>query len=315
MNAPALNSGTPLDRARIDRQSPGPEPVDTNLYVFEPLSFLPVLSERFPWLEQLFKRVGIHPTQPENPVNPYTGQQEAEGFTNIGEHCLAVAYCAEKVGLALLSAGIIDNDTLDLIIQRSLVHDLSKPYEIMRRKACEAGLTSDVYSVAAYEKLAPLLEELGVPKSLAEYLTNAGSETGHNSLAGFLRCDKKEITGLVADRLPDKVIHLADDMTWTGNPRTGRPTSAFFTCWERMLVSGFPEKYPFLWKEGLVLTASGEIQPTSDINKIPKGQHLLGHYTHIQVLVANLICQELQQLLDPGSDEKPEFFVKRLVRS
>ncbi|MFN5062766.1 MAG: HD domain-containing protein [Pseudomonadota bacterium] len=289
---------------------------DTEVKPFDPLSQLDRFEIEFPEQMKLFRLVGIHPTESTNPINPYTKATSTENFSNIGEHCIAVAHCASKIAALLVQQGLITDEDARWITERALVHDLNKPFEIMRRYAQKAGLAEDVYSVTAYEKLKPLLDEAGIAPELSEYLIKAGAETGHNSLKTFIVAGPDGYEGLVSGMVAEKIVHLADDMTFTNNPKEGqRPITAFMTCWERMLASQFIEKYPFLWNEGLVASDSGAITGVRDLKQIPEGQKIIGNYAELQVRVANSIARELQLLVDPGSPEKPESFIRRVVNA
>jgi hypothetical protein len=289
---------------------------DTEVKLFDPLSQLDRFEKEFPQQMKLFRLVGIHPTESSNPINPYTKETSTENFSNIGEHCIAVAHCASKLAAVLVQQGLISDEDARWITERALVHDLNKPFEIMRRDAQKAGLAEDVYSVTAYEKLKPLLDEAGISPDLSEYLIKAGAETGHNSLKTFIVAGPDGYEGLVSGMVAQKIVHLADDMTFTNNPKDGqRPITAFMTCWERMLASQFIEKYPFLWAEGLVASDSGAITGVRDLRQIPEGQKEIGNYAELQVRVANSIARELQLLVAPSSPEKPESFIRRVVNA
>lgn len=295
----------------------GTQDLDTNLKVFSPTDGLAQLEGRFPKISELFIKVGIHPTKSETPNNPYTNQPAGESFTNIGEHCIAVAYASSRIMDALARAGVVNPHDADSVIERALVHDITKPYEIMRRDAKRDGLAEEVYTTSAYQQLAPLLQSTGVSADLAEYLINAGSETGHNSLKDLIEVDETGVKGVVAGRVAEKIVHLADDMTFTSNPGNSgaNPVTLFLAPWERMLASGFIEKYSFLWKEGLGRTKSGDITTVRDINDPESGVEVIGDYAGLQVSVARAICREFQLLLAPENRQEPDAFIKGLINS
>ncbi len=303
-------------RKALNRSSGSLHFTDTEVKPFDPLSQLAHFEREFPEQMKLFRLVGIHPTESTNPLNPYTKELSSENFSNIGEHCIAVAHCASKIASALVKQQLITEEDAHWITERALVHDLNKPFEIMRRNAQKVGLAEDVYSVSAYEKLKPLLDEAGIPPELSEYLIKAGAETGHNSLKTFIIAGPDGFEGLVRGMVSEKIVHLADDMTFTSNPKDGqRPITVFLTCWERMLASQFIEKYPSLWNEGLVASDDGSITGVRDLKQIPEGHKVIGDYAELQVRVANTIARELQLLVDPGSREKPESFIRRVVNA
>ncbi len=218
---------------------------------------------------------------------------------------------------ALVQAGTVQEVEATAAIERALVHDLTKPYEIMRRDAKRAGLAEDVYTVSAYQQLRPLLVQIGVSEQLAQYLTEAGTETGHNSLKSLIVLDDSRIGSLVAGKVAEKVVHLADDMTFTSTPKRADDVAVtmFLTPWERMLASGFIEKYPWLWKEGLGVQEAGEIVALADIRQPNPGVSVIGDYAALQVKVAQLIARELQFRIDPSSNQVPEQFIKDLVNN
>lgn len=287
---------------------------DTSIKRFHPLVHLSEFEDKFPDQMTLFGLIGMHPRENKPLINPYTQEPVTESFTNIGEHCISVAYCASRIASVMHETGLISNRDRNWICERALVHDLNKPFEIMRKWASKAGLADDVYSVSAYEKLRPLLIEAGVSEALTEYLVRAGSETGHNSLKDFIIIGPDGYQGLVAGKVAEKIVHLADDMTFTNNPKEGQASiTCFLTPWERMLASQFIEKYPFLWEEGLALDGEGSIVAVSNVNSLQEGQRLIGNYAQLQVQVANSIARELQLFIDPSSQERPENFVRRIV--
>jgi len=193
----------------------------------------------------------------------------------------------------------------------------------MRRNAKRQGLEEEVYTVSAYEKLKPHLLKLGISEEIADYLVQAGSETGHNSLKDFITVDESGVVRLVEGKTAEKIVHLADDMTFTSTPlrEEESPVTLFLTPWERMLASRFIEKYGFMWEEGLGVNASREIVTVEDIHKPDPGVEILGSYAELQKQVAHAICLELRNRLEqpnsnePDNDLSPEEFIKRLINA
>ncbi|MCB0334261.1 MAG: hypothetical protein KDD55_12220 [Bdellovibrionales bacterium] len=295
--------------------SPQQEENDITLQLFSPKDVLEDFEARFPKVFELFARVGIHPTKALPVMNPYTGEIETEDFTNIGEHCVAVAYAASKIMEALVQADVVEQSDADYVIERALVHDLNKPYEIMRRKAMGPDVPKEVYSESAYEKLEPLLLEMGISEEMVAYLVTAGKETGHNSLKDFIALGEGGVTGIVEGRIAEKVVHLADDMTFTSTPtKEGQePVTAFLTPKERIYASGFIEKYLWMWKEGLGVDESGTICEVADVNSPEDGITPLGNYANLQVQVAQAIAREL--MLNLGvTNRNPAIFIRDLIR-
>ena len=55
-------------------------------------------------------------------VNPYIeGEMDNENFGNIGEHCIDVGICADKIVNALESAGQISADEKHTVIHQAIV--------------------------------------------------------------------------------------------------------------------------------------------------------------------------------------------------
>lgn len=291
-------------------------PPETEIKSFDALSHLDQFEAEFPEQMKLFRLVGIHPVDHVAPVNPYTQKASDESYSNIGEHCIAVAYCARKIASLLQAGGVLSAEEVRGITERALVHDLNKPFEIMRREAKKAQLLDEVYSVSAYEELKPLLTKAGISEEVSEYLVQAGSETGHNSLRAFIVAGPNGIEGLVSGMLAEKIVHLSDDMTFTSRPADGHhPVSVFLTCRDRMLESRSAEIYPSLCTRGLGVDSVGSIVPILDLNEVKDGHSVLGTYAELQPLVANLIAREVQLFLDPENRELPENFVRRMVNS
>lgn len=290
---------------------------DMTAKTFDPLKHIEMFEARFPDEMNLHRQVGIHALDKSEVFNPYTKQFTPERFNNVGEHCMAAGYCALKIAEAMRDSGVIDEQAVQWIVGRALIHDINKPFETMRRDAAKSGIVpEDIYSIAAYEMVKPFLLTAGIPEKTAQYVARAGSETGHNSFKDFIVPGEQGIERLVADKMLEKIVHLADDMTFTNNPEKGkRARTVFLTCRDRMFSAGFIEKYPFLWTEGLAKGSDGAIIPVRNIENLAEGQTLIGHYAALQVQIARRICIELQVLIDPSSRVDPEDFIKKIVNS
>lgn len=285
---------------------------DASIRPFDPLKYLTYFETRFPKELKLLYAVGIHPQFKGRIINPYTKQPETQSYSNIGLHSLAVAFCAMRIADALFAEGLISEEKLKWIVERALIHDLAKPYEIMRKAANRNFLDA---SYDAYEELKRLLVDIEMPKEVIEYLVTSGKETGHNSLKDFIQCNADgRFTGVVKGNLAEKVIHLADDMTFTTVQCNGsKPFTTFFTCWERMLASQFIERYPWMWTHGLGRTKDDSIISISDLSNPSPGVKVIGSYAELQARVADCIAQELQMSLKPSSKTPPQYYVKSLV--
>lgn len=185
---------------------------------------------------------------------------------------------------------------VESVTKRALVHDIAKPFEIMRKKRLSGPTLPAAYIPSAYEQLAPLLVELGFDRALSEYIAFAGQETGHSSLSKFITVKNRKVK-LASGMFEAKIVHLIDDMTFTSIPKPGeRPITAFLEPWPRMLAAGFPVQYPWLWTKGLALGKDKSISECAT-NAVPDDAMLIGHYADLQVFVSEAICKEFAKLL------------------
>lgn len=282
---------------------------------FDPLTRLENYTARFPLAIRLLQIGGVHPTQDSRMDNPYTKEPDNESFTNVGEHCLAVASFAEAVAQGLQIKGILTATEVGLVTYRGLIHDANKRIEVLRRKALKAGVIEDAYSLKAYETIIPILIAQGFDQETVNYMARAGSETSHLSIKDFLTL-ADGIPALVPGRIVDKIIHLADDMTSTSIPQAGeKPQTVYLTPWERMVASDFPNRYPDLWREGLGFNPAGEVTPIQVIANADRNLRWVRNYVYWQPWLSNEICREIQGIIDPESRQKPEYFVKDLIDS
>ncbi|MBI2018923.1 hypothetical protein HYS96_04450 [Candidatus Daviesbacteria bacterium] len=282
---------------------------------FDPLTRLTEFTEGFPFAIQILRIGGVHPTEDARIDNPYTGKPHDESFTNIGEHCLAVASLANTLAFRLYEKGVLSMEEAGLVTSRALVHDANKRIEIMRRNAVREGAVREAYTPQAYETIRPILTAQGIDPELVNYMAGAGKETAHLSIGDFLTLSDG-IPSLVPNKMAEKIIHLADDMTSTSIPLSGkRPLTVYLTTWERMIASEFPTRYPFLWKEGLAFDPKGDVTPIQDITMVTPNLRWPRNYAYWQPVVSNAICREIQAIIDPGNQQRPEYFVKALVNS
>lgn len=280
---------------------------------FDPLTSLADFERRFPNAMRILRIGGVHPTEGAKMDNPYLHQPDDESFANVGEHCLAVACFAESIAQRLQERGIFTQAEADWVIQRALVHDGNKRLEVFRKKALRAGIIKDAYSPQAYETIRPILLAQDIDQATVEYMARAGAETSHLSIASFLRLEDG-IPSLTPGRMIDKIVHLADDCTSTSIPEKGeKPLTVYLTPWERMVASEFPTRYSFLWREGLGFNPAGEVVVIPDITAADRNLRWVRSYACYQPFVSNLICREIQAMIDPANARRPEYFVKDLV--
>lgn len=281
----------------------------------EPVNFdrtLPDFESRFPVEMSILRLGGVYPRERnEGVVNPYTGELDTEYFGNIGEHCLAVALCAEIITDNLLGK---DDPRKRTIVSRALVHDSTKRFEIMRKKAVKTGLIDDAYSAKAYDTIRPMLEEKGVAKDIIDYMANAGSETGHLSFINFVYLHNGNPALKTEDNLVEMIVHLADDMTHTPITSAGETSNTYFlTTPERMEASNFPERYPFMHREGFGFDKEGKPVFVKDVLEHQRLFHVKT-YAEWQVWIASEIAKHLVGIVSPQIKiEDPQQYLKDIV--
>lgn len=213
----------------------------------ESLERFGVVHDLFPLLET----AGVGRNSGKTPwINPFTGKEDTEDFSNVGWHCLAVAIVADAMGR------ILKVSDLRHLIVMGAAHDAGKRFEVMKRKALkEAGRdAADAYTKEAYGEMDRRLTAIGV----APALLAAGQWTGHTSLVAILRGE---------GTLLERIIHVADDLVLTD--LTG--TTEVLPVRERM--RGFIERYPWLLWEGVASFADGTMETVRDVRNITALQH------------------------------------------
>lgn len=278
-------------------------------------TLIPEYTSRFPKEMSILKIGGVYPGEkPDILVNPYTRKAETEYFGNIGEHCIAVAQCAEILANELVGK---DHPQTRSIITRALVHDATKRFEIMRQAAVEDGILHNAYSESAYATIKPLLEEEGVSEEISDYMVHAGEETGHISLASFVELKDEKPVLKTEDNLAEMIIHLADDMTFTPIVKEGEKAKTFFlTTHERMQASDFQTRYPFLYNEGFGFDSRGNIIYVKGLPKDFPGLIHVKTFADWQVWVAAQMSDYLISLLElPEPVDNSEEYLKQLVNN
>lgn len=268
---------------------------------------------------------GVNPDHQEPTPNPYMeGEVDNENFGNIGEHCIDVGICADKIAVALEKNGQIDSAEKDSIVHRALIHDANKKFEVMRRKAKNAGQPVEIYSKTAYDTMYELLAKDGHSGPELEYIKTAGKETGHSSLTNFIKSDPSGKISLRQNvTFAEMVVHLADDMVSsplkdlkTGELITKNSSTKYVTALERIDLSNFKDRYPFLYTEGIAFDENGDaIDVKSEASANEKKLTGFQSYADLQVEVARLICAKLKESINPNKEQAPDEFIKDLVNA
>lgn len=273
-------------------------------------------ERKFPQAFRVLEVGGVHPDKNEPMENPYKNNElDSEDFRNVGEHCVSVGICANKIAEELLSSDAINDEMYRNITERSLIHDTNKRFEVFRKKARGPDQSEGVYDKEAYETMQDLLRDQGVSSDLLGYIEKAGKETGHGSLRDFISIsDDGEIILNPERSLEEMIVHLADDMTSSPLPGTKGDTK-FVTTGERMEAGKFEERYPFLYKEGLGFGENGKVMNIKDCEETDSNLSQVKTYAEYQEVVAKLICEKLKSLMSLDSDEDSEEYIKKIVNN
>ncbi len=271
-------------------------------------SLVPEFDRKFPMEMGILRTGGVYPGERAKEfVNPYTKEIDDTYYGNIGEHCVAVAHCAEVLAENVLGPG---NPRTKKIVSRALIHDSTKRYELARKKA---GV--DVFKQSAYDAMRPLLEVQGVSPDIIYYMADAGTETGHHSLDRFIE-EKNGIPVLKTDNnLPELIVHLADDMTYTPIANEGQVAeTSYLTFQERSIAANFFIRYPFLYREGFGFDQNGQPVLVNDLNGSNPGLHNINTYHHWQLWEAKEISRFLTGKISPETPpENAEQYLKELI--
>ncbi len=268
---------------------------------FDPLSRLDEFEQRFPLAMKVLELAGVHPTKPREIFDPYKKAIDKSDWRNVGEHCLAVAHAGLQIAEELKRLGILTQEAVERIGERCLVHDAAKRYEGLRRNAAKAGIfVGDAYSASAHEALGNALKGEGLSAELADYLTRSGSETGHLSFRLFVEPLPHAKFKTSTLSISDKIIHLADDMTYTELIEGRSPETMYLIPAERMVAAEFGTRYPWMFKEGLATDSKGKVVDVKDIGNLPENYEPIGTYAYLQPRISGAICHDLRNLIAPG---------------
>lgn len=261
---------------------------------------------------------GVHPDKSGPMPNPYLdGQIDEESFKNVGVHCVEVGICAERIVSEMVEQGTIDKAQADEIVNRSLIHDANKRFEVFRKKAQKAGKEIDVYTPSAYQTMYDQVVASGMDGAVVEYVKQAGKETGHGSLVDFITLDEQDKPVLEPTAtLEEMVVHLADDSVASPLPgKTKNTETKLVTVKERMDLGNFPERYPFMYKEGFGFDSNNNPVLVEDVNDETetKALRVVKTYAEWQQLASRLICEQLQKMVDTNNQEDPEEFIKKII--
>lgn len=294
-------------------------------------------EREYPQAMSILRLGGVYPREHQVIKNPYTGDVHDEYFGNVGEHCVAVAGAAEKIAKAILQSKIIRRTIAKVvpslkeeeirrqgeirdITERAIIHDSTKRFEVMRRDQVRAKEGADTtsgeaYTASAYETIKPILKEKGIVTDITVYMANAGKETGHNSMGDFVLAMEGHLILNHNRTLAEKIVHLADDMTYTPLVDEGQTAeTSYLTVEERMKASDFPNRYAFLYKEGFGFDSEGRQVLVKDVTKNDANLTNVRTYADWQVWVAKEIARDLVERMELRTlPENAEEYLKDLV--
>lgn len=271
---------------------PDPPPLGSAIsYEIDLCSAVPLFEQQYPEIFDLFYKVGIHPTKPSTMPSLYLSRSFAPHRPNIGLHSIGVALCAQALALALGTHPGTPGVNLDIITRRALLHDVGKPFELMRRDTRNDA--HSVYSHDAYGEVYRLLLNAGMSELDAETVVTSGVDAGHLSVRRFLYVDRNGDLRIIAGNVPGKIIHLADSLVLTTVPTDAKPSqTTLLTPRSRILSGEAKQRYPWLWDMGLGLDGDREIVEIPDIRSSHPGVSMIGSYAAVLAWAAKSISTE-----------------------
>ena len=294
----------------VETSSVSPESQKASLTYAQLMDLARDLQEKYPEAMNILDITGVSPFGSKEMTNPYTMALDTEDFSNVGRHCVAVAFAAGKIADMLGVTG----DQKDQIVQAALLHDGDKRLEVMRKKAKNAGVSIDVYGEEWYRTIESVFSDAWVDPTTLETIKSLGWMTGHNSLKKFVTVQDGSVMVNPERSVTEMIVHIADDMTHSSPGESGEVTT--YVDFEiRAALSKFSEKYGFLWKEWFAVSQSSWIEPVWNIESYVShgGWERLENFYDWQKIVFELVCRDLQKQIDPSNQENPVQFIVGLV--
>lgn len=283
--------------------SQGLEYSKSSVSLVQLMSLATEFQEKFPEAMNILDITGVSPFGSKEMVNPYTKESDLEDFSNVGRHCVAVAYAASKIADTLG----VSNDERRKIISSAILHDGDKRIEVMRKKAKKAWVEVDVYGEEWYKTIETIFSDEGLDPQVFATIQSMGGVTGHNSLKKFLIIKDGKLQLNPERTLTEMIVHIADDMTYSAPGEDGEVTQ-YVSFEKRAELSKFAEKYGFLWQEGFGVSEENGIQEVKDVDQ-NRGD-TVKHFYDWQKVVFEMICDHIQKQVDPmNSRDSVEFVV------
>lgn len=264
------------------------------------------MQEKYPEAMNILDITGVSPFGSREMMNPYTGEADLEDFSNVGRHCVAVAYAAQKMADALW----VSEEQKDEIIKSAILHDGDKRIEVMRKKAKKAWVEIDVYGEEWYKTIETIFSDKGLDSGVFSMIQSMGGMTGHNSLKKFLIMKDGKIQLNPERTLTEMIVHIADDMTHSSSGEDGE-TTQYVSFEKRAELSKFAEKYGFLWQEGFGVSEENGIQEIKDVAQ--NWGDVVKHFYDWQNVVFVMICDHIQDQIDPTNSEYAVKFILDII--
>ena len=286
--------------------SQGLEYSKSSVSLVQLMSLATEFQEKFPEAMNILDITWVSPFGSKEMINPYTKESDLEDFSNVGRHCVAVAYAASKIADAL---GVSDEERRK-IISSAILHDGDKRIEVMRKKAKKAWVEVDVYWEEWYKTIETIFSDEGLDPQVFSTIQSMGGVTGHNSLKKFLIIKDGKLQLNPERTLTEMIVHIADDMTYSASGEDGEVTQ-YVSFEKRAELSKFAEKYGFLWQEGFGVSEENGIQEIKDVAQ-NRGD-TVRHFYDWQKVVFQMICDHIQEQVDPMNPQNSVEFIVWMV--
>jgi hypothetical protein len=286
--------------------SQGLEYSKSSVSLVQLMSLVTEFQEKFPEAMNILDITGVSPFGSKEMINPYTKESDLEDFSNVGRHCVAVAYAASKIADAL---GVSDEERRK-IISSAILHDGDKRIEVMRKKAKKAWVEVDVYGEEWYKTIETIFSDEGLDPQIFATIQSMGGVTGHNSLKKFLIIKDGKLQLNPERTLTEMIVHIADDMTYSASGEDGEVTQ-YVSFEKRAELSNFAEKYGFLWQEGFGVSEENGVQEVKDVTQ-NRGD-TVRHFYDWQKVVFQMICDHIQEQVDPMNPQNSVEFIVWMV--
>lgn len=253
----------------------------------------------FPEELEILHAVGVAPGSGVRKfIDPFNGGDKTEDWSNVGSHCLAVAWCAAAVTAGHAQLGKIDKQIRRAAIKRALLHDALKPYEIFLCHAFNDGKIplDDYYSPEIYHRLHDTLRRSGVEEKWIKTLVDDfGKENDvRTCFNNLLVIDSTGPARIEPGLTPGKVVHFADNMTYSPVPERGNTGIAFFmTAAERFVAAENARRYPWAQHAGAGIDRQRKLIHVEDVAEPPAQVEAVLCYHDLLIWVSHEIAKEI----------------------